>query len=464
MDKFYKRILVFLLIFSLLVSFQSFSFSASPRVKYVIVMIADGCGFAHIGLTQYVNKFVLNEKTNLTDELFKRGNLAIVTTYSNDALVPDSASAGTALATGYKTNNGMISTSPDGKILKTVAERAKELGYKIGLVVTSNVTDATPAVWASHVKNRTEQAEIASQYLQKGIDVILGGGRDYWIPKSEKGSLRQDDRNLIEEAKNLGYNIVYNLEQLERTNDGKLLGLFANGNMPFMLDADPTVVPSLSDMTQKAIELLSKNSNGFFLIVEGSRIDHASHNNDAASVTAEVRAFDKALGIVLDFYKAHPRETLLLVTTDHDNGGLSLTEAYDTQGKERYATVDDLNAIFMVPFSFEKARQTVGTSVTKEGVDKLFKDHYVGTLNIPEEWKQKLVDGKIITPSLTNSFYANLGAGFTSVFMVSWSTNGHTGTPVWAVSLGYGSARFKGYIDNTDIAKLLFWALGENSK
>ncbi|MGC9063676.1 MAG: alkaline phosphatase, partial [bacterium] len=121
MDKFYKRILVFLLIFSLLVSFQSFSFSASPRVKYVIVMIADGCGFAHIGLTQYVNKFVLNEKTNLTDELFKRGNLAIVTTYSNDALVPDSASTGTALATGYKTNNGMISTSPDGKILKTVA-------------------------------------------------------------------------------------------------------------------------------------------------------------------------------------------------------------------------------------------------------------------------------------------------------------------------------------------------------
>jgi len=464
MERFYKRFLVVLLILSLLVSFQPLSFSAGPRVKYVIVMIADGCGLAHIGLTQYINKFVLNEKTNLTDELFKRGNLALVTTYSNDALVPDSASAGTSLATGYKTNNGMISMSPEGKTLKTAAERAKELGYKIGLVVTSTVTDATPAVWASHVKNRSEQAEIASQYLQKGIDVILGGGRSYWIPKNEKGSSRQDDRNLIEEAKNLGYNVVYNLEQLEGVNEGKLLGLFANGNMPFVLDGDPTVVPSLADMTQKAIELLTKDSNGFFLMVEGSRIDHASHNNDAASVTAEVRAFDKALGVAIEFYKAHPRETLLVVTTDHDNGGLSLTEAYDTKGKERYATVDDLNTIFMVPFSFEKAQQTVGTPVTREAVDKLFKDHYVGSLNIPDEWKQKLVEGKAITPSLTSPFYANLGAGFTSVFMVSWSTSGHTATPVWAVSLGYGSSRLKGYIDNTDIAKLLFWVLGENSK
>ncbi|MBC7319845.1 alkaline phosphatase, partial [bacterium] len=256
---------------------------------------------------------------------------------------------------------------------------------------------------------------------------------------------------------NLGYSIVSNLSELENVQSGKVLGLFSSGNMPFRLDADPTVIPSLREMIEKAIELLYKDSKGFFLMVEGSRVDHASHNNDIASVIAELREFDEAVRVALDFYNKHPRETLLIVTTDHDNGGLSITPAYDTSGKERYPTVEDLNRIFLVPFSFEKAKSVV----EKEGVEKLFSEHYTGELNIPQEWIERLNSNKPITPSLNSPFYASFGAGFSTVYMTAWATSDHTATPVWIVSLGPGSHRLSGFIDQTEIGKTIFRLLGE---
>jgi len=457
MKLYVRKLSVVLLLLTLILSFQSPVYSAiQPRVKYVIVMIADGTGFAHLGLTQYYNKFLLDEELTITDELFKKGRIGIATTYTADELVTDSAAAGTAIATGKKTNNRMISVLPDGTPVKTVMERAIELGYKTGLIAKSTITDATPAVFASHVPHRSQQDVIASQYLEKKIDIILGGGKSYWLPKSKGGS-RTDERDLVEEAKTLGYSVVSNLSEMEKVESGKLLGLFASGNIPYRLDADPTVIPSLSDMTEKAIDLLYKDSNGFFLMVEGSRVDHASHNNDAASVVTELREFDDAVKVALDFYNKHPRETLLIVTTDHDNGGLSLIYNYDSEGNERYATVEDLNRIFMVPFSFEKAKSVVD----KEGVEKLFNEHYVGEIAISKEWQDRLTAGKLVTPGLYDPFYANLAAGFTDVYMVSWSTNAHTATPVWVVSLGPGSTSLTGYIDNTDIGKVIFRVLGE---
>lgn len=456
--KFYvKRLSVVLLLLTLLFSFQAFSYSAVPRVKYVIVMIADGTGLAHLGAAHYFNRLLLDQEFTITEKLFNQGRLGIVTTYSLNSLVPDSAAAGTAIATGKKTNNNMISMLPDGTPVKTVMERAIELGYKTGLIAKSTITDATPAVFASHVSHRSLQDQIAVQYLEKGIDVILGGGRSYWIPKSVSGSARKDDRDLIQEARNLGYNIVSNLSELEKVQSGKVLGLFSSGNMPIRLDADPTVIPSLREMTEKAIELLYKDSKGFFLMVEGSRVDHASHNNDIAGVIAELREFDEAVRVALDFYNKHPRETLLIVTSDHDNGGLSITSSYDTSGKGKYPTVEDLNKIFLVPFSFERAK----TVVDREGVEKLFSEHYPGELNIPDEWKERLTSDKPITPTLISPFYAALGAGFSAVYGTAWATNDHTATPVWVVSLGPGSYRLAGFIDQTEIGKTIFRMLGE---
>ncbi|MGC8970627.1 MAG: alkaline phosphatase [bacterium] len=456
--KFYvKRLSVALLMLIFLFSLQSTAISAVPRVKYVIVMIADGAGMAHLGAAHYFNRLLLDEEFTITEKLFNKGKLGIVTTYALNSLVPDSAASGTAIATGKKTNNNMISMLPDGTPVKTVMERAIELGYKTGLIAKSTITDATPAVFASHVTHRSLQDQIAVQYLEKRIDVILGGGKAYWISASSPASSRKDERDLILEAKNLGYNIVSNLSELEGVKSGKVLGLFSSGNMPFRLDADPTVIPSLKEMTEKAIELLYENSKGFFLMVEGSRVDHASHNNDIASVIAELREFDEAVRVALDFYNKHPRETLLIVTTDHDNGGLSITSGYDTSGKGRYPTVEDLNRIFLVPFSFERAKSVV----EKEGVEKLFNEHYTGELRIPQEWMERLTSNKPITPTLNSPFYASLGAGFSAVYMTAWATNDHTATPVWVVSLGPGSYRLSGFIDQTEIGKTIFRMLGE---
>lgn len=456
--KFYvKRLVIVLLLLTLLLSLQSQVFSLVPRVKYVIVMIADGTGIAHLGAAYYFNRLLLNQEFVITEKLFNQGRLGLVTTYALDSLVPDSAASGTAIATGKKTNNNMISMLPDGTPVKTVMERAIELGYKTGLIAKSTITDATPAVFASHVSHRSLQDQIAVQYLEKRIDVILGGGRSYWIPKSITGSARKDDRDLISEARGLGYSVVSNLSELENVKTGRVLGLFSSGNIPYRLDADPTVIPSLKEMTEKAIELLYKDSKGFFLMVEGSRVDHASHNNDIASVIAELREFDEAVKVALEFYNKHPRETLLIVTSDHDNGGLSITTSYDTSGKGRYPTVEDLNRIFLVPFSFERAKSVVD----REGVEKLFSEHYPGELNIPQEWIERLNSDKPITPTLTSPFYATLGVGFSAVYMTAWATNDHTATPVWIVSLGPGSYRLAGFIDQTEIGKTIFRMLGE---
>ncbi len=456
--KFYvKKLSVVLLLLALLLSFQSYVFSGVPRVKYVIVMIADGAGLAHLGSAYYLNRLLLEQEFFITERLFNLGRLGIVANYALNSLVPDSASSGTAIATGKKTNNNMVSMLPDGTPVKTVMEKAIELGYKTGLIAKSTITDATPAVFASHVPHRSLQDQIAVQYLEKRIDVILGGGKSYWIPKSISGSARKDERDLISEARELGYTVVSNLGELESVKTGKVLGLFSSGNMPYRLDADPTVIPSLKEMTEKAIELLYKDSKGFFLMVEGSRVDHASHNNDIASVIAELREFDEAVKVAFDFYNKHPRETLLIVTADHDNGGLSITTSYDTSGKGRYPTVEDLNKIFLVPFSFERAKSVVD----KEGIEKLFSEHYVGELTIPQEWIERLKSDKPITPSLTSPFYASLGAGFSAVYMTAWATNDHTATPVWVVSLGPGSYRLGGFIDQTEIGKTIFRMLGE---
>ncbi len=456
--KFYvKKLSVVLLLLALLLSFQSYVFSGVPRVKYVIVMIADGAGLAHLGSAYYLNRLLLEQEFFITERLFNLGRLGIVANYALNSLVPDSASSGTAIATGKKTNNNMVSMLPDGTPVKTVMEKAIELGYKTGLIAKSTITDATPAVFASHVPHRSLQDQIAVQYLEKRIDVILGGGKSYWIPKSISGSARKDERDLISEARELGYTVVSNLGELESVKTGKVLGLFSSGNMPYRLDADPTVIPSLKEMTEKAIELLYKDSKGFFLMVEGSRVDHASHNNDIASVIAELREFDEAVKVAFDFYNKHPRETLLIVTADHDNGGLSITTSYDTSGKGRYPTVEDLNKIFLVPFSFERAKSVVD----KEGIEKLFSEHYVGELTIPQEWIERLKSDKPITPSLTSPFYASLGAGFSAVYMTAWATNDHTATPVWVVSLGPGSYRLSGFIDQTEIGKTIFRMLGE---
>ena len=303
-----RTILLALIIFMTL---ASASWAANP--KNVILMIGDGMGIAQVTLARLS---LAAPATSLNMDSMEYAGFA--KTQAANATVTDSAAAGTALATGYKTNNGMISTLPDGTVVQTILEAASRKNKATGLLTTVTISNATPAVFGSHVDARADEAGIAPQYLDRKIDVLMGGGKQFFIPKSVEGSKRTDERDLLAEAKTAGYSVVDTPEAMTAVTTGKLLGLFQMG----ALSADGPV-PPLADMTAKAIELLSQDKDGFFLMIEGGQIDWQAHNNDQAGTVRHMMDFDAAVAKALEFARKK-NDTLVIVTADHETGGLTL--------------------------------------------------------------------------------------------------------------------------------------------
>jgi alkaline phosphatase len=214
----------------------------------------------------------------------------------------------------------MIAFLPDGTKIPTLLEMAKQRGKATGLVATSTITHATPASFASHVKSRNDQHIIAEHFFDNKVNVILGGGRSYFIPQSMEGSVRKDNRNLVEEFRNSGYTYVETEAELKSASSENLLGLF-------QLDACTTEAPepSIETMTRKAIEILSKDRDGFFLMVEGSQIDWEAHDNNAEGVIRQVLLFDMAVKAGMEF-AMRDGNTLVVITGDHETGGMSVTK------------------------------------------------------------------------------------------------------------------------------------------
>ena len=286
--------------------------SAAPP-KNVIVMIDDGMGVEQVTLA----RLSLSESSQpLNMDSMKYA--ALVKTYSADSVITDSAAAGTALSTGHKTNNGMICMLPDGKPVQTILEASAKIWKATGLVTTTTITHATPASFGAHVKSRGSEADIAPQYLASKIDVLLGGGRMFFMPKSQELSKREDDRDLLAEAKSAGYAVVDSRDSLISSSGTKLLGLFEMGAM-----TTEAPEPSLAEMTAKAIDVLSKGKDGFFLMVEGGQIDWKCHANDAVGTVKQTLDFDAAIGKALDFARKRG-DTLVIVTADHETGGLTI--------------------------------------------------------------------------------------------------------------------------------------------
>lgn len=300
---------------------------AAQSPKNVILMIGDGMGLAQVTLT----RLSLNESSpplNMDSMQYT----AFVKTHSANATVTDSGAAATALATGFKTNNGMISTLPNGTQVQTILEAAGELKKASGLVTTTTITHATPAAFGAHVKARKREADIAVQYLEKKIDVLLGGGRMFFIPQSQEKSRRTDDRDLLAEAKSAGYTFVDARDGLLAATGNKLLGLFQMGSL-----TTKSPEPTLAELTDKAIRVLSGDPDGFFLTVEGGQIDWTCHNNDAPGTVKQMFDFDAAIGKALDFARKQG-DTLVVVTADHDTGGLSIVYP-DADSDARFKTV-----------------------------------------------------------------------------------------------------------------------------
>jgi alkaline phosphatase len=303
------------------------------RVKNIIFCIGDGMGLSQTALTRICE---LGPDGMLNME--RMPVVGIMRTHSLDSLVTDSPAAGTALATGVKTDTGMIGMAPDGVKYKTILEAARDAGLRTGIAVNVQITDATPAAFGSHVKSRYEEAAIAEQMLANKFNVLLGSRKEFFIPKKAHGGRREDDRNLIAEAKEMGYEYVETAEQLKSAKKPYLLGLFQHD---LLTSEHPE--PSLAEMTKKAIQILAANyedssaeNHGFFLMVEGHQIDWACHLNDADKMIRQTLLFDEAVKVSLDFASADG-QTLVVVTADHETGGLTIkTKSYGAKAKATY--------------------------------------------------------------------------------------------------------------------------------
>lgn len=279
-----------------------------PRT--VILMIGDGMGVAHLTSAKVA-------RGDLQVERMPVGGL--LTTFPIGDLVTDSAAAGTALATGVRTINGMISMTPQGDRPVTVLERAEQRGMSTGLVATCSVTHATPATFSSHVPSRVMEQEIAEQLAASGVDVLFGGGWAWFVPGSVGESRRRDERDVLAELSSR-MPVARTIEELRSFVDvDAAAALLAPRHLPEAPERDVT----LAELTERAIGILSRNRKGFFLMVEGSQIDWAAHDGDADLLLAELADFDDAVGVALDFAAADGK-TLVIVTADHETGGFAL--------------------------------------------------------------------------------------------------------------------------------------------
>lgn len=306
------------------------------KAKNVILFVGDGMGVA-ARQTIKLATVGTNGELAMNDMPYT----GMVHTSSTSAIT-DSAAAATAIATGVKTYNGAIGLDMNKRPVKTVLELAKKAGKSTGLVTTSQITDATPAAFGAHVADRSSQSEIAKQYLENSkVDVLLGGGEDYWYPagnypdnppENPSEASKGMSGNLVEKATQWGYRYVTNADELRKAKGNKLLGLFANEEMfrhhPEGEGDAYNPVVSLPDMTQKAIDTLSKNKKGFFLVVEEEGIDEMAHENNTTLTIKAGQELDKSVALAKKFAKQHP-DTLVLVVADHETGGLAI-EAVDS--------------------------------------------------------------------------------------------------------------------------------------
>ena len=285
-------------------------------VKNVILLIGDGMGDNQINMARLSKGSDLHMDQIETKIKVGTNNLFGQTT--------DSAAAATAIACGVKTFNGWLGFDGDLNEMDSLIDVSKGLNKKTGLVTTVTITHATPAAFAAHSADRGRESDIAIQMMKQDIDVLMGGGRNNFEQETDNGL------TLIEDAKNeKGYTYVSNLQDMNKADGDKLLGLFTEtGPLPYDRDRDKDTIPSLSQMTQKAIDTLSKDEDGFFLMVEGGKIDTAGHANDKENNIGETLAFDEAVKVALDFAKKD-KNTLVIVTADHETGDLKADDLED---------------------------------------------------------------------------------------------------------------------------------------
>lgn len=448
---------------------MALSVMAEGKAKYVFFFIGDGMGVNQVNASEYYLA-ALEGRLGTKPMCFANFPFTgFVTTHSASSDVTDSSAAGTALATGRKTNNGMLGMSPDkSENYTTIAEWAHEAGAAVGVTTSVSVDHATPAAYYANVPDRNMYYEIGEQLTHTGFDFFAGS--DFLKPNNPNGG---DD--LYVQSQKAGYTIVRGYkEYMKKCKKADKMILFQSdeeskvdrSELVYAIDQKPGNL-TLTDITRAAINFLTKKQNekdGFFLMVEGGKIDHAAHSNDAATVITETIDMDEAVKVAYEFYAQHPDETLIVVTADHETGGMTLgNRTYETHFENmKYQRM----SIHQLGAELHKLHKTYGEKYSIDVVKDFLKKNFGFGDAI------KLSDSQ--TKRIETAFeHIQAGIGkdekswyqsddelastvkriMSDVAHVGWTTGAHTGGYVPVFAIGAGAENFSGRMDNVELPK-----------
>ncbi|MEA4833581.1 MAG: alkaline phosphatase [Anaeromusa sp.] len=446
------------------------------KAKYVFYFIGDGMALSQINSTEIFkgtqngNGPMGRQPMNFT----AFSHQGVQRTQSADTFITESAAAGTALATGNKTNNDILGMDPTKSVkFKTMAEMAKEKGMKVGIVSSVSLDHATPGAFYAHQPTRKNYYEIGQEMINSNFDYFAGGG--LLAPTGKK----KDQPNLLDIAKQKGYQVALSIEEIQKIGrgSGKTIAiapnLAAEEAMSYEIDRGEKV--SLAEFTRKGIEVLD-NQNGFFMMVEGGKVDWACHANDAATTVKDVMAFEEAIAEALKFYAKHPDETLIVVTGDHETGGMTIGfagtgyktffsklggqtlsyEEFDKQIKTYRDQVGASNANLddWLPALANQFGMNELTAYEKNRLAQALAFSMIDPKKRPADEETTLAYGPYEPFSVTVTHLLNQRAG------IGWTTYAHTGVAVPVYAQGTGSGVFDGYYDNTDVAKKMMNIMG----
>ena len=451
---------------SLLLLIAMVGFAKTP--KYVFYFIGDGMGPSHVlGTEYYLGELegVIGRPNKLCFTQFPK--TAFVSTFSKSNGVTDSAASGTALATGSKTKNGYLGVEMDTTVVYSVAHAAKQAGYAVGVSTTVGINHATPGAFYAHQPGRSRYYEIGQDMLIADYDYYAGG--DLIMGKSEQ----RDE--IYAKAKEQGYTIARGYDDYKANGkNAKKLMLYQKEvatDLPYALDREEGDL-TLAQITEAGIEFLSKKSKkGFFLMVEGGKIDYASHSDDGATAFNEVIDFDNAIKVAYEFYKKHPNETLIVVTADHETGGLVLgySGAYALNLKLLKAQKVSADRMGSILRRASRARM----ELRWERVQELLKENFGlwGDIQLTKEETHEL--RAYFEQAYATTDIAKRESKLTSIAtrakqmvnhkaLLSWAGPNHSASFVPLFAIGAGSQQFGGVIDNTDIPKIIKKVAGYN--
>ena len=451
---------------SLLLLIAMVGFAKTP--KYVFYFIGDGMGPSHVlGTEYYLGELegVIGRPNKLCFTQFPK--TAFVSTFSKSNGVTDSAASGTALATGSKTKNGYLGVEMDTTVVYSVAHAAKQAGYAVGVSTTVGINHATPGAFYAHQPGRSRYYEIGCDMLIADYDFYAGG--DLIMGKSEQ----RDE--IYAKAKEQGYTIARGYDDYKANGkNAKKLMLYQKEvatDLPYALDREEGDL-TLAQITEAGIEFLSKKSKkGFFLMVEGGKIDYASHSDDGATAFNEVIDFDNAIKVAYEFYKKHPNETLIVVTADHETGGLVLgySGAYALNLKLLKAQKVSADRMGSILRRASRARM----ELRWERVQELLKENFGlwGDVQLTKEETHEL--RAYFEQAYATTDIAKRESKLTSIAtrakqmvnhkaLLSWAGPNHSASFVPLFAIGAGSQQFGGVIDNTDIPKIIKKVAGYN--